>query len=123
MMVVESSGRGTAHDVLEASAKAYINAVNRTINRQQYNQNVNKFSKRINKGGRKMRKRIAILPGDGIGPEVCEAATRVLTEIGRIYNHEFELKEGLLGGVAIDETGHLYQKKRFLFVSKVMRFC
>lgn len=35
---VESSGRGTAHDVLEASAKAYINAINRTINRQQYNQ-------------------------------------------------------------------------------------
>lgn len=35
---VESSGRGTAHDVLEASAKAYINAVNRTINRQQYNE-------------------------------------------------------------------------------------
>ncbi|GAE26182.1 2-isopropylmalate synthase [Halalkalibacter wakoensis JCM 9140] len=34
----ESSGRGTAHDVLEASAKAYINAVNRTINRKQFNE-------------------------------------------------------------------------------------
>lgn len=31
---VESSGRGTAHDVLEASAKAYINAINRILNRQ-----------------------------------------------------------------------------------------
>ncbi|WP_332629222.1 2-isopropylmalate synthase [Halalkalibacter flavus] len=35
---MESSGRGTAHDVLEASAKAYINAVNRTINRKQFNE-------------------------------------------------------------------------------------
>ncbi|KHF40980.1 2-isopropylmalate synthase [Halalkalibacter okhensis] len=35
---LESSGRGTAHDVLEASAKAYINAVNRTINRKQFNE-------------------------------------------------------------------------------------
>ncbi|BAB06777.1 2-isopropylmalate synthase [Halalkalibacterium halodurans] len=33
---VVSSGRGTAHDVLEASAKAYLNAVNRTINRKKY---------------------------------------------------------------------------------------
>ncbi|TWI57067.1 3-isopropylmalate dehydrogenase [Halalkalibacter nanhaiisediminis] len=52
-----------------------------------------------------MRKRIAILPGDGIGPEVCEAATRVLTEIGRIYHHDFEIKKGLLGGAAIDAIG------------------
>ncbi|MEY8751739.1 2-isopropylmalate synthase [Alkalicoccobacillus gibsonii] len=34
----ESSGRGTAHDVLEASAKAYINAVNRTLIRKAYEQ-------------------------------------------------------------------------------------
>ncbi|WP_227936684.1 2-isopropylmalate synthase [Alkalihalobacillus deserti] len=34
----ESSGRGTAHDVLEASAKAYINAVNRTISRKLFNE-------------------------------------------------------------------------------------
>uniref|UniRef100_UPI000382304F 2-isopropylmalate synthase n=1 Tax=Halalkalibacterium ligniniphilum TaxID=1134413 RepID=UPI000382304F len=33
---VETSGRGTAHDVLEASAKAYLNAINRTINRKRY---------------------------------------------------------------------------------------
>ncbi|MFC0557840.1 3-isopropylmalate dehydrogenase [Halalkalibacter alkalisediminis] len=52
-----------------------------------------------------MKKRIAILPGDGIGPEVCESATQVLTEIGRLYNHEFEFVYGDLGGVAIDKTG------------------
>ncbi|NEU29812.1 3-isopropylmalate dehydrogenase [bacterium LRH843] len=52
-----------------------------------------------------MKKRIAILPGDGIGPEVCESAARVLTEIGRKFGHEFELTEGKLGGSAIDSTG------------------
>ncbi|GAE34913.1 3-isopropylmalate dehydrogenase [Halalkalibacter akibai] len=53
-----------------------------------------------------MKKRIAILPGDGIGPEVCESATKVLNEIGRLYNHEFEFVYGDLGGVAIDKTGN-----------------
>ncbi|WP_100373675.1 2-isopropylmalate synthase [Bacillus sp. FJAT-45037] len=35
---VESTGRGTAHDVLEASAKAYIHAINRTISRRAFNE-------------------------------------------------------------------------------------
>ncbi|MDT8859487.1 3-isopropylmalate dehydrogenase [Alkalihalobacillus sp. MEB130] len=52
-----------------------------------------------------MKKRIAVLPGDGIGPEVCEAATQVLSEIGRLYNHEFEYTFADLGGVAIDKAG------------------
>ncbi|MFC0469452.1 3-isopropylmalate dehydrogenase [Halalkalibacter kiskunsagensis] len=52
-----------------------------------------------------MKKRIAILPGDGIGPEVCDAATKVLTEISRLYKHEFEFTYGDLGGVAIDSSG------------------
>lgn len=52
-----------------------------------------------------MRKSIAILPGDGIGPEVCEAAARVLTEIGRLYGHDFELKQGQIGGAALDAYG------------------
>lgn len=50
-----------------------------------------------------MKKRIAILPGDGIGPEVCESAAQVLAVIGRKYGHEFELTEGKLGGNAIDD--------------------
>ncbi len=52
-----------------------------------------------------MKKRIAILPGDGIGPEVCEAAARVLQEIAKQFDHEFELAEGKLGGSAIDACG------------------
>lgn len=52
-----------------------------------------------------MKKRIVILPGDGIGPEVTVAAERVLTEIGATYGHEFEVKHAYLGGAAIDEYG------------------
>jgi 2-isopropylmalate synthase len=37
---IESTGRATAHDVLEASAKAYINAVNRILNRRQREETV-----------------------------------------------------------------------------------
>ena len=45
--------------------------------------------------------RIALLPGDGIGPEVAAAATRVLHELPL----DLELEEHLFGGSAIDETG------------------
>jgi 3-isopropylmalate dehydrogenase len=45
--------------------------------------------------------RVALLPGDGIGPEVAAAAARVLRELPL----ELELEEHLFGGAAIDETG------------------
>jgi 3-isopropylmalate dehydrogenase len=48
---------------------------------------------------------IAVLPGDGIGPEVCEQATRILDKVGASAGHKFELHYGLLGGQAIDQTG------------------
>ncbi|MEE9470614.1 MAG: isocitrate/isopropylmalate family dehydrogenase, partial [Gemmatimonadota bacterium] len=43
---------------------------------------------------------IAVLPGDGIGPEVTAEAVRVLRAVG-----DFETREGLIGGAAIDRTG------------------
>ena len=49
--------------------------------------------------------KIAVLKGDGIGPEVVDAALKVLDKIGELYNVKFEYKEGLIGGAAIDETG------------------
>jgi 3-isopropylmalate dehydrogenase len=52
-----------------------------------------------------MRALIAVLPGDGIGPEVTAQAVRVLVEVGRLNGHGFEVREGLVGGVAIDRTG------------------
>jgi len=52
-----------------------------------------------------MRALIALLPGDGIGPEVTAQAARVLAEVGRLHGHDFELRQALVGGVAIDRAG------------------
>src|SRR3990172_7020674 len=48
---------------------------------------------------------IAVLRGDGIGPEVTEQAVRVLETVGRVYGHTFIFREGIVGGVAIDRYG------------------
>ena len=50
-----------------------------------------------------MKARIAVLAGDGIGPEVTAEAIRVIRAIGRNFGHEFNLDELPFGGVAIDE--------------------
>ena len=52
-----------------------------------------------------MEFRIALLPGDGIGPDVLEQAVKVLKAIGNRYNHSFQFSEYLVGGVAIDQVG------------------
>ena len=49
-----------------------------------------------------MEKTITVLPGDGIGPEVTEAAVKVLQTIAKRYNHTFNLQFALIGGAAID---------------------
>ncbi|MFH1087159.1 MAG: 3-isopropylmalate dehydrogenase [Chloroflexota bacterium] len=46
---------------------------------------------------------IAIIPGDGIGREIVPAAAKVLEEVARRYNHQFNLKWGILGGAAMDK--------------------
>jgi 3-isopropylmalate dehydrogenase len=48
---------------------------------------------------------LTVLPGDGVGPEVADEAVKVLRAVGKRYGHEFNLRYGLVGGVAIDETG------------------
>lgn len=52
-----------------------------------------------------MKKRIAVLKGDGIGPEIVNEALKVLTKIGEKHNHEFEIDELLFGGASIDKYG------------------
>jgi 3-isopropylmalate dehydrogenase len=52
-----------------------------------------------------MKATIAVLPGDGIGPEVVGEALKVLSTVGKHFGHEFALSEGLIGGIAIDKTG------------------
>ena len=49
--------------------------------------------------------RIALLPGDGVGPEVTRAARQVLEAVGRGFGYDFTFEQALIGGCAIDETG------------------
>ena len=48
---------------------------------------------------------IVILPGDGIGPEVCRAAVAVLAKLAESSARPLEFSEHLIGGAAIDATG------------------
>jgi 3-isopropylmalate dehydrogenase len=52
-----------------------------------------------------MRLKIAVLAGDGIGPEVTQEATNILRAVAELGGHDFTFVEGLIGGVAITETG------------------
>ncbi len=52
-----------------------------------------------------MRLNILLLPGDGIGVEVIREASKVLARIADSFGHELALSEGLLGGIAIHQTG------------------
>ena len=51
------------------------------------------------------RKTIALLPGDGIGPEVTRAAVQILKDCASAFGHQFEFHEYPFGGNAIDSCG------------------
>ncbi len=51
-------------------------------------------------------KKIAVLPGDGIGPEVSAQAMKVLQAVADLYGHDFAFEEGLIGAAAINATGN-----------------
>jgi len=55
-----------------------------------------------------MEKKIAVLKGDGIGPEVTDQALKALKAIEEVYGHKFHYTEALIGAVAIDATGNPY---------------
>jgi 3-isopropylmalate dehydrogenase len=55
-----------------------------------------------------MKKNIAVLPGDGVGPEVTSEAIKILKKIAEKFHHQFIFTEGLIGSVAIDKTGSPY---------------
>jgi 3-isopropylmalate dehydrogenase len=52
-----------------------------------------------------MKATIAVLGGDGIGPEVTDQAVRVLQAVAQKFGHAFEFTPALIGGAAIDATG------------------
>jgi 3-isopropylmalate dehydrogenase len=53
-----------------------------------------------------MNYKIALLPGDGIGPEIIAQARKVVEAVGEIFGHSFQFTEGLIGSSAIDITGN-----------------
>lgn len=58
-----------------------------------------------------MNKSIAVLAGDGIGPEIMSVTLKVLDSIGEKFGHEFVYKEAYIGGAAYDVCGmHLPQE-------------
>jgi 3-isopropylmalate dehydrogenase len=52
-----------------------------------------------------MNKKIAVLAGDGVGPEVTQQAVLVLKKVAEKFDHKFTFTDGLVGGVAIDQAG------------------
>lgn len=58
-----------------------------------------------------MNYKIAVIKGDGIGPEVVTQAQKVLTKIGEVYGHSFQFTDLLMGGIAYDTTGNPLPKE------------
>src|SRR6185437_4444252 len=58
-----------------------------------------------------MKKNIAVLPGDGVGPEVIEQAKNILQTIAEKFGHTFIFKQELIGAVAIDKKGNPYPEE------------
>ena len=52
-----------------------------------------------------MNYRIAVIPGDGIGPEIVAEARKILDKVGEVYGHSFTYTEVLMGGASIDVHG------------------
>ena len=57
-----------------------------------------------------MNYNIAVVPGDGIGPEVVSETLKVLDAVGKKFGHEFNYNTVLAGGAAIDEYGECLPK-------------
>ena len=53
-----------------------------------------------------VNKNILFLPGDGIGPEVCDEAKKVLLSVNELFGLNFKVSEELVGGDAFEKTGN-----------------
>ena len=61
-----------------------------------------------------MKKNIAVIRGDGIGPEIIEQAQLVLNKVADLYGHEFTYTEVAMGGNAIDAYIQIVGMDKFL---------
>ena len=60
-----------------------------------------------------MNLKIAVLAGDGIGPEIMEQGVAVLSAVAEKYGHKISYKEALCGAHAIDEVGDPFPEETF----------
>ncbi len=60
-----------------------------------------------------MNYKIAVLAGDGIGPEIIAQAIKVLKAVGKKFNYTFEFTEGIVGACAIDAVGNPFPDETF----------
>lgn len=60
-----------------------------------------------------MKKKIAVLAGDGIGPEIMKQGVRVLNAVAAKFGHEFTYQEALCGATAIDKVGDPFPDETF----------
>lgn len=60
-----------------------------------------------------MNIKIALLSGDGIGPEIISQAVKVVEAIAGKFNHKIRYEEGLVGAIAIDKTGNPFPDETF----------
>jgi len=58
-----------------------------------------------------MKMNIAVLAGDGIGPEVIDQALKVVKAIGQKYQHDMSFTEAITGAAAIDTVGDPYPEE------------
>ncbi len=60
-----------------------------------------------------MNFKIAVLPGDGIGPEIVEQAIKVLKATGKKFGHSFDFTNAYVGAAAIDKTGNPFPDETY----------
>lgn len=53
-----------------------------------------------------MNKKIAVIPGDGIGPEVTNQSVKILDAVAKRFGHQFDYRYAVMGAIAIDQTGN-----------------
>ena len=70
-----------------------------------------------------MKLNIALLPGDGIGPEIMTQGLNVTKAICEKFGHELTYKEGVVGARAIDEMAIPTRQRHIRSVCRVMRCC
>lgn len=65
-----------------------------------------------------MNRKIAVLAGDGIGPEVTKQAIKALQAVSGVFGYEFTFENGLVGAAAIDATGNPFPEETEILCKK-----